>query len=480
MTKIYTFILGLIAVGTLSAQVTLVKDINAGDGNSSPANMYVFNGQIYFAADDSGGTNTGGTDYGKELWSTDGTTDGTTFIKDIREGSSNSSPSMFFELNGELFFLANDGNGGSQIWTTDGTEAGTTNTNNGFSILAPVIINDVAYLTATTESNSFYTFNGTTGEVVPDANGGVAQPLGGVYIALEDNTILLYMSYSTDDATIGRELYKYDITAQTYTLVKDIVEGEDNSGISNFTALGSEVYFEADSYLWKTDGTEAGTMAIDAASSLGGVANLTAFDGKIFFEGDNGTDGDQLYVYDPTADTLTQLSAIVGDETDEDNDNSNHDPSDYVAYDGYLYYAGKETNGKKYLFRTNGIAIEQLDDTIIDIDDLVVLNDVIYFEGDEDGVTGNELYSLDPATLAVETVVAPTSQISVYPNPTTEAFYIKGAGDGVYQIFNTSGKLVQKGTFAANERINVQLISGVYFVQINDGENTTTKKVIVK
>lgn len=474
MTKIYTFILALVAAGTLSAQVTLVKDINEGTGNSSPANLTTFGGKIYFAADDAGGTNTGGTDYGKELWISDGTADGTTFVKDIRDGSSNSSPSMFFELNGELFFLANDGNGASQIWTTDGTEAGTTNTNNGFSIMAPIVVNNIAYMTATTNSNAFYTFDGTTGAAVADTGSGTPKVTGGKYIALDNNTILLYMEYSTEADTYGLELYKYDITAQTYTLVKDVVAGEDNSGISNFTLLGDNVYFEAENALWVTDGTEAGTMEVAAASSLGGVANVVAFAGKILFEGDNGTDGDQLYAYDPTADTLANISNIGGD-------NAAHDPSDYVEYDGYLYYSGEdETDNKKHLFRTDASTVEQLDDTIIDVDDLAVLNDVIYFEGDEDGVTGNELYSFDPETLSVTTVTVESTKLVLYPNPVTDAFYVKGADSGKYQIFSIKGQLVQSGDFTEGQSIGVNLVPGVYFVQINNGEKTTTKKVLVK
>ena len=71
-------LLSIVAVvGTLilNAQVTLVKEINdAGSSNSSPANLTVHNGQIFFAADDSNGSNTpGGADLGKELWVTDGT-----------------------------------------------------------------------------------------------------------------------------------------------------------------------------------------------------------------------------------------------------------------------------------------------------------------------------------------------------------------------------------------------------------------------
>ncbi|MEO0555983.1 MAG: hypothetical protein AAF149_22470, partial [Bacteroidota bacterium] len=63
-------LMGLMA----NAQVNRVKEINdSGSSNSSPNNLFVYNGRLYFGADDSSGSNTGGQDLGRELWVTDGT-----------------------------------------------------------------------------------------------------------------------------------------------------------------------------------------------------------------------------------------------------------------------------------------------------------------------------------------------------------------------------------------------------------------------
>lgn len=46
--------------------------------------------------------------HGRELWKTDGTSEGTVLVKDIYAGGS-SSPSGFTDWNGDYFFSADDG-----------------------------------------------------------------------------------------------------------------------------------------------------------------------------------------------------------------------------------------------------------------------------------------------------------------------------------------------------------------------------------
>ena len=105
----------------------------AGQGRrpGHPSNLTNVNGTLFFAAND--GTN------GRELWKSDGTAAGTALVKDIYPGTSryydywggyrdypNSSyPSNLTNVNGTLFFTANDGTNGRELWKSDGTAAGT-------------------------------------------------------------------------------------------------------------------------------------------------------------------------------------------------------------------------------------------------------------------------------------------------------------------------------------------------------------------
>ena len=104
---------GLLAVGLVAVPV---KNINAA-GSAHPANLVNVGAKVFFSANDGGS--------GQELWSSDGTASGTALVRDIATGSSGSSPNNLTELNGALYFTANDGAHGFELWKSDGTPAGT-------------------------------------------------------------------------------------------------------------------------------------------------------------------------------------------------------------------------------------------------------------------------------------------------------------------------------------------------------------------
>lgn len=106
--------------GTADGTV-MVKDIDprVGDGpySSYPSSLINFNGTLYF--------NAGNGTYGGELWKSDGTDAGTILVKDINSGSTGSEPWYLTNFNGTLYFRADDGTNGSELWKSDGTDAGT-------------------------------------------------------------------------------------------------------------------------------------------------------------------------------------------------------------------------------------------------------------------------------------------------------------------------------------------------------------------
>ncbi len=62
--------------------------------------------------------------HGTEVWRTDGTDAGTMLVKDINPGAADSGPEGFVLLGGKAYFTATEGSG-LELWATDGTPAGT-------------------------------------------------------------------------------------------------------------------------------------------------------------------------------------------------------------------------------------------------------------------------------------------------------------------------------------------------------------------
>ncbi len=73
--------------------------------------------RVYFAASDMA--------HGDELWSTDGTPEGTALVKDIAPGKLDAEPRSLVAWRGRLYFRARDIAHGMELWTSDGTAEGT-------------------------------------------------------------------------------------------------------------------------------------------------------------------------------------------------------------------------------------------------------------------------------------------------------------------------------------------------------------------
>lgn len=93
----------------------LVADIRSGPAPSSPSYMTVFNGALYFRAND--GTN------GAELMKYDGSS--VSLVADINPGSGGSNPAYLTVYNNALYFQADDGTNGAELWKYTGSGAPT-------------------------------------------------------------------------------------------------------------------------------------------------------------------------------------------------------------------------------------------------------------------------------------------------------------------------------------------------------------------
>ena len=103
----------------------MVKDIRAGSGGSEPTTLTVAGNDLFFVA--------GTADEGQELWKTTGTSAGTVLVRDINQvstGVSSGIEDMVALGNKVLFNAEVNGSIGNELWTSDGTTNGTKLLNN--------------------------------------------------------------------------------------------------------------------------------------------------------------------------------------------------------------------------------------------------------------------------------------------------------------------------------------------------------------
>lgn len=245
-----------------------VRDINPGSAGSGPGELINVNGTLFFVADD--GT------HGRELWKSDGTEAGTTLVEDISPGLESSRIHPLQDMNGTLYFAADDGVHGDELWKSDGTDVGT------------VLVKDIRPGSAASfqYGGSFENVNGTLYFIADDGRHGNelwksdGTSVGTTLVKdirlgsagslryggpLETMNGTLY--FVADDGMYGGELWRSDGTAAGTTLVKDILPGSEGSWVYPLQNVDGTLYFAADDGIhgdepWKSNGTDVGTMLV--------------------------------------------------------------------------------------------------------------------------------------------------------------------------------------------------------------------------
>jgi ELWxxDGT repeat protein len=357
-----------------------------GNDDANVHNFFNGNGTLLYLADDGV--------HGTELWKSDGTAAGTVMVKDITPGGVSSAPQEFVSLGGFTYFLIFNDSGDTQLWKTDGTGAGTQivadiRTVVGREVSATQLqaLNGELYLVAThrtdgrEDSHALLKSDGTAAGTtkVTEFAGLFFNILGSL-----NGSIMLDAFTSVR----GNELWKTDGTAAGTMLVKDIRPGTTSSYpggrfLRQPVVLNNAMYFIAETNgfanaLWKTDGTNAGTVLV---SNLTPTGDLSVANNAVYFTADDGhhkTDGTTTASVTDAEYYFATSTARIGNE------------AFYTKLDNAVAFE---------LFKTDGTTAQLVKDinpgdNSAEVRSLVVLNNTLYFTA-RDGVDGTELWKSD-------------------------------------------------------------------------------------
>jgi len=374
--------------------------------------LFNLNGVLYFVAND--GT------HGKELWKSDGTRLGTVMVKDIRVDAMGSNPSNLTMLNSNtLGFFADDGIHGKELWRSGGEESDTVmvkdihSGSTGSSPSSLTNVNGTLYFSANdgTHGQELWKSTGllSTTEMVEDINLGSASswPLG-----LTNVNGRLY--FTASDGINGGELWRSQGTASNTFMLKDIHPS--GSSLPSFlTNVNGMLYFVANdgahgSELWKSNGTNSGTMMVkDISANSSHPLNLMAAGGTLYFSADDGVNGRELWKSDGTNATTYMMKDI--------NQNGHSNPHDMIYNDGVLYFAAKDAEHGTEFWKSSGtqsstIMIKDIASKTEDSLDkagaepFLQIGSLYYFVAN-DNVHGKELWVTDgtaPGTVMVKDI----------------------------------------------------------------------------
>jgi len=397
---------------------------------------------------------------------------------------------------------------GVELWTSDRTERGTvqvtdiypgrhgTSDDRGYPDTAPnsstpgnlSALNGTLFFTANvgTSDRELWKSDGTdAGTVmVKDIRTDTAsygEPLGSIPQSLTSaGGILLF---TADDSIGGRELWKSDGTEAGTVMVRDINPGPVGSDPSDLTSVNGILYFAADNgrhgrELWRSDGSAKGTWRIGdifSGRAGSGPSSLRAVSNALFFAADDGIHGSELWRSDGTL----EGTSLVADINPGSNGSS---PSKLTDVAGTLYFTADDRSHGTELWKTDGTAPGTLRMSDIvpgrdgsDPDNLTDVNGRLFFSAD-DHFHGRELWHIPFASLSNGTLtIDGTGQDDIITVKPSGAAGLRVSVNGVAQKFSaTATRRIRINSRGGDDLIDFSRIATPTRVDAGPGDDSIT------
>jgi len=410
-----------------AAGTVIVKDIVPGSEGSNPEHLTVAGNNLFFVA----GTDATGT----ELWKTDGTAAGTVLVKDIATGTDSAlfpfgSDSEMVNVGGTLYFAADDGTTGVELWKSNGTSSGTTRVRDieiGSDSSNPSFltnVNGTLFFGAYDSTNQYalWKSNGTSSGTVV-----VRSALPSSYSIAYPTVVGSVLYFVYDDGERGREIWKSDGTSAGTVLVKDIATGYAGSDPRYLTNVGGTLYFSAEDdtrgiELWKSNGSAGGTVLVDDVYPGGASGNprgLTNVNGTIFFSARQSADNYELFKTNGTAAGTSLVKEIA---PGEEGSLRSFSENEFINGNGTLIFVASDGAAGRglELWRSNGTVAGttllkdiQAGTGSADVDNITNLNGTILFTA-TNGTSGrNTIWKMNGSTPVLVKNLWPGSDVSL-------------------------------------------------------------------
>jgi ELWxxDGT repeat protein len=419
-----------------------------------------------------------------ELWVTDGTVAGTKMLKDIEPGLVSSSPTNLTVSNGLLYFKVNEGSN-KGLWVSNGTEAGTIQ----LSTKTPYYI--VSFANKAYISMQITSFNTelweSDGTVAGTKKIWVASSgkLGVIY-ATNNNF------YIESDNNFSRfDLVSKTPTVLIKTNISGAINNQGLVSVGKKDFFATSKYWSSaattKNMIYTTDGTAAGTKSVKELPNSLEATILYAAENFVAFNAPDAADYQQLWLSDGTAagTNTVELNKGAGSEP-----SSFCRVGNRIYFAAQYKDAAGKTYGKELMITDGTVAGTKLAFDIDPVGDgKVAAITYLPFKGKPTlffYASPSSAIDQEPHTLEVN-LITPTAEATennfaanVFPNPSNGLVSVYAEDLSNIIVQDVLGRtLLSKQNCNNSEQI--QLPSGIFFLMLKNKNNQSiSKKVIIE